>query len=322
MPTILLVKTSSMGDILHTLPAVTDLCQHIDEIKLDWVVEETFQAIPAWHHGVRNVIPVALRRWRKNYWQSLHSQEWNAFKQAIGACRYDYVIDAQGLLKSAFVCRYANGRRYGLDWRSAREPLASVFYQKRLRVDYQQHAIKRMRQLFATVLGYSEPNSVPNYAIQVDTSTMLDLPTNYIVCLHGTTREDKHYPELQWQALIDSINQANYPVVLFWSNDKEYQRAKRLSENTQNTLLLPKLSLAEVASVISRATACVAVDTGLGHLSAALSVPTLSLYAPTNPAHIGTQGQLQYHLRAPQQDFVNLSAEQVWQRLQPMLESK
>ena len=100
---VLLVKTSSLGDVIHTLPALTDAQRAIPGIQFDWVVEEGFAEIPAWHPAVAQVIPVAIRRWRKHPLQTLRSGEWRRFKARLRETHYDLVIDAQGLLKSAWL---------------------------------------------------------------------------------------------------------------------------------------------------------------------------------------------------------------------------
>lgn len=157
---VLLVKTSSLGDVIHTLPALTDAARAIPGIQFDWVVEEGFAEIPAWHPAVARVIPVAIRRWRKNLWQTLRNGEWRRFKQRLKEVDYDLVIDAQGLLKSAWLTRYVGKTPVaGLDGDSAREPLASRFYRRAYPVAWGQHAVERTRQLFAQALDYPLPES-------------------------------------------------------------------------------------------------------------------------------------------------------------------
>mgnify|MGYP003604329080 FL=1 len=162
---VLLIKTSSLGDVIHTLPALTDAARAIPGIQFDWVVEEGFAEIPTWHPAVAQVIPVALRRWRKNLLQTWKSGEWAAFKQRLREGRYDLVIDAQGLLHSALLTRYVDAPVAGLDRASAREPLASRCYDRPCAVAWGQHAVERVRQLFAQALGYSLPQSVGDYGL-------------------------------------------------------------------------------------------------------------------------------------------------------------
>ena len=163
---VLIVKTSSMGDVLHTLPALTDAQQAIPGIQFDWVVEEGFAQIPSWHSAVDRVIPVAIRRWRKAWFSAPIKAERKAFRDAVRLQQYDAIIDAQGLVKSAaLVTRLARGVKHGMDWSTAREPLASLFYNRKHHIAKQQHAVERTRELFAKSLGYVKPQSQGDYAI-------------------------------------------------------------------------------------------------------------------------------------------------------------
>ena len=293
---VLLVKTSSLGDVIHALPALTDAARAIPGITFDWVVEEGFAEIPTWHPAVGKVIPVAIRRWRKNIWQTIKSGEWRRFKQSLRAEKYDLVIDAQGLVKSAWLTRYVNAPVAGLDKNSAREPLASRFYQRRLAVARGQHAVERLRQLFAVALGYDLPKGLGDYGLDVE--RLIELPRNkpYVLFLHGTTWDTKHWPELYWRDLALRMADKGVEVRLPWGNPAEKARAERIANGLSNAVVLPKLNLAGVARVLASASACVAVDTGLGHLAAALDVPTISLFGPTNPGLTGAYGKVQIHL--------------------------
>lgn len=177
---VLIVKTSSMGDVLHTLPALTDAAQAIPGIRFDWVVEEGFAQIPSWHKSVERVIPVAIRRWRKAWFSAPIKAERQAFREAVQAVKYDAIIDAQGLVKSAaLVTRLAHGVKHGMDWQTAREPLASLFYNRRHHIAKQQHAVERTRELFAKSLGYAKPQTqgiTPLRAISCCTRLALPRP--------------------------------------------------------------------------------------------------------------------------------------------------
>lgn len=291
---VLIIKTSSLGDVIHTLPALTDAAHAMPGIRFDWVVEEGFAEIPSWHPAVDQVIPVAIRRWRKNLWQTFKSGEWKAFKQRVRERKYDLVIDAQGLVKSAWLTRYVKAPVAGLDRYSAREGWASRFYDRRLSVAVGQHAVERVRQLFAMVLAYDLPEGIGNYGLDLD---RLQLPpaAPYVVFLHGTTWATKHWPEAYWRELAERMGQRNLQVRLPWGNPQEKARAERIAQGLKNCQVLPKLNLAGVARVLAAAKACVAVDTGLGHLAAALDVPTISLFGPTNPGLTGAYGRAQVH---------------------------
>ncbi|CBG90894.1 lipopolysaccharide heptosyltransferase RfaC [Citrobacter rodentium] len=316
---VLIVKTSSMGDVLHTLPALTDAQQAIPDIQFDWVVEEGFAQIPSWHAAVNRVIPVAIRRWRKAWFSAAVKAERKAFREAVQAERYDAVIDAQGLVKSAaLVTRLAHGVKHGMDWQSAREPLASLFYNRRHHIARQQHAVERTRELFAKSLGYQKPDAQGDYAIAQHflTSDKADAQP-YAVFLHATTREDKHWPEANWRALIGLLAESDIKIKLPWGAPHEEARAKRLAEGFPQVEVLPKMSLEEVAHVLAGAKFVVSVDTGLSHLTAALDRPNLTLYGPTDPGLIGGYGKNQVACRSPEKDLAQLDAINVFKKINP-----
>lgn len=325
---VLLIKTSSLGDVIHTLPALTDAARAIPGIQFDWVVEEGFAEIPAWHPAVAQVIPVAIRRWRKNLWQTIKTGEWRRFKQRLGETRYDLVIDAQGLLKSAWLTRYVKAPVAGLDRDSAREPLASRFYNRAYAVPKEQHALERVRQLFAQALDYPLPAGIGDYGL--NRAQLADsAPQPYLLFLHGTTWASKHWPEANWRALAEQMSEQGWAIRLPWGNELEKARAERIAAGIEHAAVLPKLNLAGVAKVIAGASACVAVDTGLGHLAAALDVPSISLYGPTLPGRVGAYGRSQVHLCATGPNaglgdrhkpcFDRLPAERVATELQALL---
>lgn len=294
---VLLIKTSSLGDVVHTLPALTDAQRAIPGIQFDWVVEEGFAEIPAWHPAVAQVIPVAIRRWRKNLLQTLRTGEWRRFKERLRETRYDLVIDAQGLLKSAWLTRYVKAPVAGLDRDSAREPMASRFYDRRYTVPRDQHALERVRQLFAQALGYALPQAIGDYGLD---RAQLAAPGEepYLLFLHGTTWPSKHWPEAYWRELAERMSAFGWAIRLPWGNAEEKARAERIADGIAGASVLPRLNLGGVAKVIAGARACVAVDTGLGHLAAALDVPSISLYGPTLPGRVGAYGRSQVHLCA------------------------
>ena len=202
-------------------------------------------------------------------------------------------------MKSAFLTRGLQAPVYGLDKHSAREPLAAKFYSHPQSVAKGQHAVERVRQLFAKALGYKVPTGKGQFNLQSDLFANirnLRPPRPYLVFVHGTTWEDKHWPENYWCQLTKKATDAGYVVCLPWGNETERQRAERIAEADSKALVLPKLNLREVASVIAGAQQVVAVDTGLGHLTAALEIPAISLYGPTSPKLVGAYGENQRHL--------------------------
>lgn len=319
---VLIVKTSSMGDVLHTLPALTDAMNAIPGISFDWVVEEGFVQIPSWHPAVDKVIPVAIRRWRKNWFGSETRQQRCDFKRELQSRTYDAVIDAQGLIKSAaLITRVAKGKKHGQDAKSAREPFASWFFNQRHDIDKKQHAVERTRELFAKSLGYEKPSTQGDYAIASRFLSQLPADANqYLVFLHATTRPDKHWPESHWRELIGSLEGSSMRIKLPWGAEHEYQRAMRLAEGFDYVEVQPKLSLQQVAEMLAGARAVVSVDTGLSHLTAALDRPNITLYGPTDPGLIGGYGRNQQSLIADDKNMASIAPASVYEALEKVLQ--
>ena len=326
---VLLIKTSSLGDVIHTLPALTDAFRANPNIRFDWVVEEGFAEIPHWHPAVDQVIPVAIRRWRKNLLQTWRTGEWQAFKKRVHENKYDLIIDAQGLLKSAWLTRGFKVPVVGFSRKSVREPIASYFYDRQITVKPGLHAVERIRQLFAQALKYPLPEQMGEYSLHRERLAIAEPQAPYVLFLHGTTWPSKHWPQAQWRALAEQLAEKNIAVRIPWGNATEEARAHTIAEGLANTQVLPRLNISGVAAQIAGAQACVAVDTGLGHLAAALDVPCISLYGPTLPGLVGAYGQGQVHLCATGPNagsgdrhldcFDSLDAERVFTALEPLL---
>ncbi|MBV8803069.1 MAG: lipopolysaccharide heptosyltransferase I [Gammaproteobacteria bacterium] len=295
---ILIIKTSSMGDLIHTFPALTDAGRMVPGITFDWVVEEGFAEIPTRHPLVNKVIPVALRRWRKYLFTRKTWQEWNNFRHSLRATSYDLIIDAQGLLKSAFISLNAKGKRIGFNAYSARESLAAFFYKKTFFVEKKQHAILRLRQLFSQSLGYSLPETAPDYGLDRACLKKDVKDENYLVFLHGTTWQTKHWSESAWIELTKIVAAKGLKIKLPWGNKTEEERARRIAAVSPEACVLARQDLVGIAKVLAGAKAVVAVDTGLLHLAAGLGIPAVSLYGPTNPMLSGALGASQVHLSA------------------------
>lgn len=311
---VLIVKTSSMGDVLHTLPALTDAQQAIPGIKFDWVVEEGFAQIPSWHAAVERVIPVAIRRWRKAWFSAPIKLNAKRFVKRYKQRTMTQLSTPRAGKSAALVTRLAHGVKHGMDWQTAREPLASLFYNRKHHIAKQQHAVERTRELFAKSLGYSKPQTQGDYAIAQHFLT--NLPTDageYAVFLHATTRDDKHWPEEHWRELIGLLADSGIRIKLPWGAPHEEERAKRLAEGFAYVEVLPKMSLEGVARVLAGAKFIVSVDTGLSHLTAALDRPNITVYGPTDPGLIGGYGKNQMVCRAPGNELSQLTANAVKQ---------
>lgn len=322
---ILIIKTTSLGDLVHLLPALSDAAASIPGLRVDWLVEESFAAVPAWHPAVDQVIPIAIRRWRKHLAQRDTWRELAQARQRIQARRYDAVIDAQGLIKSALFAVQALGTRWGYDRTSIREPLACLAYQHRATVSWSLHAIERNRRLLSAALGYRWEALPLNYGLrglaQRVAAPAVDLPPRYVVGLHGTSRPDKEWDESQWVALGLGLAHQGVSLVLPWGNAREHERAQRMGQQVPGSVVLPKLGLDALAYILDRATAVVGVDTGLMHIAAALDKPGVALFPVTDPGLYGVR----VATGAP--PMVNLShapdlvAQRVLQELAPSLGS-
>lgn len=286
---VLLVKTSSLGDVVHTFPALTDAQRALPGIAFDWVVEEAFADIAAKHPAVNRVIPCALRRWRKSLWRTWRSGEWKNFKAILQAQEYDLVLDAQGLAKSAFVTRLGRGEKVGLDKASAREPLSARVLDRGIFVARDQHAVDRLRQLFARALGYAEPTTPADAGVsrpRRDGSA-----TRQLMFFHGTTWATKHWPESYWRLLAQHAVAENIAVSLPWGDETERQRAESIARDLDGVTVLPRMSLSALFELMLQQDAFVAVDTGLAHLACAAGLPGVVLYGPTNPGLTGAYGR-------------------------------
>lgn len=291
-----------MGDVIHVLPALTDATEAIPNLEVDFVVEQPFAEIPDWHPSVTNIIPVATRKWRKSLWRS-RAEILTQLKQ-IRQHHYDLIIDAQGLGKSAFMALCSKGTRHGYDRHSVREPFASYCYNKTHKVNKNMHAIDRIRHLFASALNYSVDEIILNYGLTTDqiSAHTPQLNRPFIMLLHGTTWVAKEWPEEKWQSLAKKLSDRRFDVYIPWGNEHEKYRAERIASQS-NAIVLDKMNLSQLAIIMSQAKGVVAVDTGLGHLSAALSKPTVSIYGPTQTELVGTRGENQAHLSASDKAF-------------------
>ena len=297
---VLIVKISSLGDIIHTLPAVTDAHMAHKDLVFDWVVEENFAEVPGWHPAVDKIIPVAIRRWRRSLLKTYLNHEFRAFRNALQGVHYDLVIDAQGLIKSGIISRLSRGLTIGLSNRTIREPLATMFYNKVYSVPFTEHAVDRVRQLFSRALQYSYDKDIVDYGIDINriAGTSTEPKTKQVVFLHGTTWSTKHWPEFYWRHLAHIATESGYKVLIPWGDTREKNRAEFIAKNNDMVTVLDKQTLSGLAQYIHASSGVIAVDTGLGHLAAALSRPTVSLYGPTNPGLSGTFGDKQLHLNS------------------------
>lgn len=263
------------------LPAISDIAQHVPGVQIDWVVEEAFADIPAWHPAVNKVLIVAHRRWRKAWFSAPVRAQREAVKEAIRDGRYDIVLDMQALLKSIWLVRASAGKKHGLDWRSAREPLCSLFYDVRHRVGFWQPAVLRQRQLAAAAFGYEWAGD-PDFGLQ-RFSGQSNVGEPYAVIMPSASRDDKLWPAENWQRVFDVLQARGLSLRLLAGNESEADRAKALIAGRTEALVQPKSGLTALAELMAGATIMVGLDSGLTHLSAALGTNTIGIYKASTP---------------------------------------
>lgn len=302
---VLLIKPTSMGDLMHALPALTDAANAIPGIQFDWVVDEAFAEVPGWHPAVNQIICSAHRRWKKNLRQSLFGGQLSSFYQQLNDADYDVILDAQNNIKSAVIACLRRGKVHGLSKQSIREKPAHWAYRYQHDADQSLHAIAKQRLLFSKAIGYELPQTLPDYGI--DRSLMqpptIELPERFLFFVHNASWTTKLWPESHWHSLIKQAADNDYKVLLPCGNDEELARAKRLAEHYSNATALPKLSLSHIGGIISKAAGVVTCDTGLCHLAAMLGLPTVSFYGPTSDQLVGTVGRNQAHMIADTKSF-------------------
>ena len=280
-PSVLIIRPSSLGDIVHAMPIVHDLDEHFPGIAIDWVVEESFTTLVRLNGAVRRVISVALRRWRYQLLARSTWHEFAAFRRELSQERYDAVLDLQEQVKGALIASFARGPVHGPDRRSVREPIVTMLYRGRHRIEPRQHLIDRCRRLAGKALGY-EPAGAPRFGLV--TPVAGEAPESpYAVFLHATSRNDKLWPESHWRALVEHAVNAGFTVVLPWGSVEEQARSRRIAEGKSRSVIPPRQSLPELASLLARAVWVIGVDTGLTHLAAALGAPTIAIFTATDP---------------------------------------
>ena len=235
---ILIVRTSSLGDLVHMLPAISDIAKHVPGAQIDWLVEDSFASIPGWHPAVNQVLQVAHRRWRRAWWSGQVRRERHAFEADLRGRHYDIVLDMQALLKTVWWVRMATGTKHGLDWRSAREPLATLFYDVRHRVEFWQPAVTRQRLLAASAFGYAVQGE-PDFglqALELQAQATRRLAAPYAMIMPSASRDDKLWPESDWQAVFDLLTERGLQLKLLAGNPAEANRARALIQGRSTRL--------------------------------------------------------------------------------------
>lgn len=289
----LIVKTSSMGDVVHALPLATDLARTFPGVPIDWIVEEGFSAIPRMHPAIDRVIPVALRRWRRALLAAATRREIRQARAQLRAAPYSAILDCQGLLKSAWLARWARGPRWGFDRSSAREPLAALLYTHAVTIGRTVHAIARNRALGKAACG-TDDSTVPRFDLVApalaDRALIEATGAPYAVLLTNASRATKLWPDDRWHAVAQWLHEQGLRSLLFWGSTAEERDTQRRADGMRNAWVAPRCGLAALAAVLARSQIVIGLDTGLSHLAAAAGAPTVGLFCDYDPQLVGITG--------------------------------
>lgn len=297
-PRVLFVKLSSLGDVVHHFPAVTDLAARYPGAHVAWAVEEAYADLVALHPAVSEAIPIGLRGLRARPLDAAGWRRAAAARRRLAA-GFDFVVDTQGLLKSALVARAAPGPRFGFDRASAREKAACRFYDVRLHVPRDRHAVERNRALVAQVFGYGA-GAAADYGLAAPPSAPAWAPPQpYAVLLHAASRAAKRWPQERWIALAQTLAARGCAAVFPGGSDAERSEAARLAAHVPGGLAAPPMDLREAAALLGHAACVAGVDTGLTHLAVALGRPAVGIYGATRPELTGLHGTGALNLGGP-----------------------
>ncbi|MBS1170180.1 MAG: waaC [Burkholderiaceae bacterium] len=282
---VLIVRVSSLGDVVHNMPMLTDIKRHYPEAQIDWVVEEAYADLIRLNRHVNKIIPYAERRWRKSLLSSATRAEIRAFRAELKREAYDMVFDTQGLLKTGIVMGMARiapgGKKAGLangTEGSGYEGMSRLFHTMSVPVDSRTHAVLRGRLVAAAALGYGV-DTPADFALNLPALQPGWLPAEpYAAFFHGTARDAKKWPQANWTAIGHFLAERGLPILLAWGSDKEKQEAEQLAATLPNARVLPRLPMLEAVLLAGKAALAIGVDTGLTHIAAAYNRPTVELY--------------------------------------------
>ena len=293
---ILLVKLSSLGDVLHTLPVVNDIKTAWPDAQVDWVVEASFAGVVRRCEGVNKVITCELRTWRKSLLSTETRQAWAAFKTDLQYEQYDAVIDLQGLTKSAVVSKFAKlsptGKRFAMANRtdgSSYEAPTRWLADEAIQLQPHVHAVQRARVVCAQALRYRlseyalfKPQfrllaSVNIASIDINNIAKND-SKSIVVFAHGSSREDKLWPIRQWVELGKRLNAQGLGVALAHGSAAEEQRSQTIAVQLSDAVVWPRLGLDALVDALANTAGVVGVDSGLSHMAVALNLPHVQIY--------------------------------------------
>jgi heptosyltransferase I len=283
---ILIVRPSSLGDIVYAMAVIADLAAHAPDLPIDWVAEEAFAPLVRLDPRIRHVIPLGLRRWRRAPLTPATWRDANVFRHALRLEQYVAIVDLQEQVKGAMISRLARGTRHGLDRANIREPIATWLHDVSHRIDRQQHFLDKCRALTAAAMGFRVQG--PARWRFVPPAVADAMPSGrYAIAFHATSRHDKLWPENHWRALLAQLATAGITTLLPWGSADEKARSERLSMGAALAVVPPRQSLPQLAALIRNAEVVVGVDTGLTHLAAAMGTATVAVFTNTDPVLAG-----------------------------------
>lgn len=284
---ILIVKLSSLGDVVHAMPVVHDIRQAYPAALIDWVVEPAFAPLVRSVEGVHRVTECALRRWRRSWWQGPVRAEWRDFRDQLQRVRYDAVLDLQGLTKSAIIARMANGPSHGLANQtegSSFEAPARWLVNHAIRIEPHIHALDRSREIAAQALGY-RVKSVPHFGLRVTTPTPSP-SARTVVFAHGSSRDDKLWPETSWVELGRRVTDHGWCIALPRAGAAEWHRTQRIAAALSSSVeIWPEMQLGALVERLASTQGVIGLDSGLSHVAVALNLPHVDLQLPDCVAH-------------------------------------
>ena len=281
MTRILIVRTSSLGDIIQSLPAISDIYLNVPNARIDWLIEKKFHKIPILHFGINKVIKISQRKWRKKKLNKNFRLEINSFYKKVFFESYNIIIDFQSLVKSTLISKNIKGNRHGLSWKSSVESVSSIFLDKNYFIEFWKPAIFRQRLLIGKILGYEIKNKL-TFGLNLN-QRISNINENYVSIMPSASGNRKFWSNNNWKKIISFLNNVNLRIKIFSGNNIEIYRAKKIIKNQINSELLPVMSINKVLKVLINSKIMIGLDSGLTHLSASLGISTICLYNCSSP---------------------------------------
>ena len=288
---ILIVKTSSMGDIIHALPVAWDIAHAFPEARIDWAAEASFRDIPRMSPFVDEIKVSRFRGWRKSILSKATRDEVAALKADLASEHYDAVVDLQGLVRSAWLASWTRVPVTGYSRRAAKEPLAAWFYEKTLEYPASIPTVRRYRAAAAEALGYEVDLERVHYGLSISEPSSVEMTEPYAALCINTSRDSKLWPEEDWVEIGRRLNETGRRSVLFWGSETERKRSESVASRIEGAVVAPRTGLLATGRLIAGADAVLGVDTGLTHLGAALGRPSVGIFVSTPTDRLSLVGE-------------------------------